>query len=124
MCSRMVGHKSLPEVCLIDSGLRAADLDTFSWWTSKSSNPIYIPKPTSWSASHLPLPPDADKVKPSFLVVSLGGTFDHLHAGHKILLSMGAWIAQNKVIVGVTGLYSYPKHFSTTFLHFADISKT
>ncbi|EAU88686.2 pantetheine-phosphate adenylyltransferase [Coprinopsis cinerea okayama7 len=33
---------------------------------------------------------------------SLGGTFDHLHAGHKILLSMGAWIASRKVIVGVT----------------------
>jgi pantetheine-phosphate adenylyltransferase len=36
-------------------------------------------------------------------VVALGGTFDHLHAGHKILLSMAAWIARKKVIVGVTG---------------------
>lgn len=36
-------------------------------------------------------------------VVALGGTFDHLHAGHKILLSMAAWIASEKVIVGVTG---------------------
>lgn len=36
-------------------------------------------------------------------VVALGGTFDHLHAGHKILLSMGAWIASEKLIVGVTG---------------------
>ncbi|EIW84947.1 Nucleotidylyl transferase [Coniophora puteana RWD-64-598 SS2] len=35
-------------------------------------------------------------------VVALGGTFDHLHAGHKILLSMAAWIASEKVIVGVT----------------------
>ncbi|KAI0256648.1 Nucleotidylyl transferase [Lactifluus subvellereus] len=35
-------------------------------------------------------------------VVALGGTFDHLHAGHKILLSMAAWIADEKVIVGVT----------------------
>ncbi|KAF6763827.1 hypothetical protein DFP72DRAFT_873522 [Ephemerocybe angulata] len=35
-------------------------------------------------------------------VVALGGTFDHLHAGHKILLSMGAWIASEKLIVGVT----------------------
>ena len=36
-------------------------------------------------------------------VVALGGTFDHLHAGHKILLSMAAWIAERKIIVGVTG---------------------
>ncbi|KAG6889843.1 hypothetical protein C0995_014321 [Termitomyces sp. Mi166 len=41
--------------------------------------------------------------KPSRLpVVALGGTFDHLHAGHKILLSMSAWITSEKIIVGVT----------------------
>ena len=38
-----------------------------------------------------------------FPVVASGGTFDHLHAGHKILLSMGTWIAQHKLIVGITG---------------------
>jgi cytidyltransferase-like protein len=41
---------------------------------------------------------------PTYPVVALGGTFDHLHAGHKILLSMAAWIADEKVIVGVTGM--------------------
>ncbi|KAF8447894.1 Nucleotidylyl transferase, partial [Boletus edulis BED1] len=35
-------------------------------------------------------------------VIAMGGTFDHLHAGHKILLSMAAWIATRKVIVGIT----------------------
>ena len=40
---------------------------------------------------------------PRYPVVALGGTFDHLHAGHKILLSMAAWIAARKIIVGVTG---------------------
>ncbi|KAI1794619.1 Nucleotidylyl transferase [Ganoderma leucocontextum] len=39
---------------------------------------------------------------PLYAVVALGGTFDHLHAGHKILLSMGAWIAKEKLIVGIT----------------------
>lgn len=107
-CSRTVSHKSLPEVYLIDPTHRTADSDTYSWWTSRSSNPVYISKPTSWSASHIPLPPDADGVKPSFPVVALGGTFDHLHAGHKILLSMAAWIARKKVIVGVTGLSLHP----------------
>lgn len=33
----------------------------------------------------------------------LGGTFDYLHPGHKILLSMAAWITTSKLIVGVTG---------------------
>lgn len=44
------------------------------------------------------------KLPPIYPVAALGGTFDHLHAGHKILLSMGAWIAKDKLIVGVTGM--------------------
>jgi len=46
--------------------------------------------------------PTSVESDPSFPVVALGGTFDHLHAGHKVLLSMSAWIATEKVIVGVT----------------------
>ncbi|KAG8862021.1 hypothetical protein FRB96_002464 [Tulasnella sp. 330] len=38
----------------------------------------------------------------TYPVVALGGTFDHLHPGHKILLSMSAWIASSKVVIGVT----------------------
>lgn len=51
---------------------------------------------------------------PSFPVVALGGTFDHLHSGHKILLSMAAWIATEKVIVGVTGKFPHPPSHSPT----------
>lgn len=36
-------------------------------------------------------------------VVAVGGTFDHLHDGHKILLSASAFLAGRKLIVGVTG---------------------
>ncbi|TFY77650.1 hypothetical protein EWM64_g6361 [Hericium alpestre] len=43
-----------------------------------------------------------DEEPSTFPVVAVGGTFDHLHAGHKILLSMAAWIAEEKLIVGVT----------------------
>uniref|UniRef100_V5ESK5 Elongator complex protein 2 n=1 Tax=Kalmanozyma brasiliensis (strain GHG001) TaxID=1365824 RepID=V5ESK5_KALBG len=35
-------------------------------------------------------------------VVALGGTFDHLHVGHKILLTMASIIADTRIIVGVT----------------------
>ncbi|KAI0320114.1 hypothetical protein OF83DRAFT_1106675 [Amylostereum chailletii] len=64
---------------------------------------------TSWA---MPGDPDGPEEPPSpivdvsepstYHVVALGGTFDHLHAGHKILLSMAAWIADEKIIVGVT----------------------
>lgn len=36
-------------------------------------------------------------------VSALGGTFDHLHDAHKILLTLAAFVAVKKVIVGVTG---------------------
>lgn len=36
-------------------------------------------------------------------VVAVGGTFDHIHDGHKILLSMAIFLAKKKLIVGVTG---------------------
>lgn len=49
----------------------------------------------------LPSPPPSG-APPLFRVAALGGTFDHLHAGHKILLSMGAWVAREKLIVGIT----------------------
>ncbi len=61
---------------------------------------------------HTPLHPTDPSIPPELPVIALGGTFDHLHAGHKILLSMAAWIASEKIIVGMTGtsphLISYP----------------
>jgi hypothetical protein len=40
---------------------------------------------------------------PGYEEVVLGGTFDRLHAGHKLLLSAAALCAQRRVLVGVTG---------------------
>ncbi|EJF66098.1 Nucleotidylyl transferase [Dichomitus squalens LYAD-421 SS1] len=57
--------------------------------------------PSGLSAPAPSSPPDPS-LPPLYPVVALGGTFDHLHAGHKILLSMGAWIAKEKLIVGIT----------------------
>ena len=37
----------------------------------------------------------------------VGGTFDHIHAGHKILLTMTALLASKTIYVGVTGKYIY-----------------
>ena len=46
----------------------------------------------------------ASNPPPFYPVTALGGTFDHLHAGHKILLSMAAYITSQKLIVGITGM--------------------
>lgn len=59
--------------------------------------------------THTPLVDAIDSAVPHTKVqegqygdVALGGTFDHLHAGHKILLSMTAWISSHRVVCGVT----------------------
>ncbi|ODV87742.1 hypothetical protein CANARDRAFT_193187 [[Candida] arabinofermentans NRRL YB-2248] len=35
--------------------------------------------------------------------VAVGGTFDHLHDGHRILLTAASFLAKSRLIVGVTG---------------------
>lgn len=37
-----------------------------------------------------------------YTVTALGGTFDHIHDGHKILLSMAAFLTSDRLIVGLT----------------------
>ncbi|AAS54135.1 AGL356Cp [Eremothecium gossypii ATCC 10895] len=37
-----------------------------------------------------------------YAVSALGGTFDHLHDGHKILLSVAALVTASRLIVGIT----------------------
>ncbi|CCF57641.1 hypothetical protein KAFR_0C06450 [Kazachstania africana CBS 2517] len=38
----------------------------------------------------------------SYKVTALGGTFDHIHDGHKILLSMASFLTSSRLIVGLT----------------------
>jgi phosphopantetheine adenylyltransferase len=45
---------------------------------------------------------DDDGSIPSFAAAGLGGTFDHLHAGHKLLLSAAAAVATRRLLVGIT----------------------
>ena len=37
------------------------------------------------------------------ILTLVGGTFDHLHPGHKILLSITAYLSSRKLICGITG---------------------
>ncbi|KAJ1971922.1 hypothetical protein H4R35_004976 [Dimargaris xerosporica] len=38
----------------------------------------------------------------SFTTTAIGGTFDHLHSGHKLLLTMAAWVTQKTLYCGVS----------------------
>ncbi|OAV94902.1 hypothetical protein, variant [Puccinia triticina 1-1 BBBD Race 1] len=49
--------------------------------------------PSSRSSNH----PDRH-----FETLALGGTFDHLHSGHKILLTIAAWLTTRRLIIGIT----------------------
>lgn len=42
-----------------------------------------------------------------FPVVALGGTFDRLHAGHKLMISSAIILAKTHVIIGLTGALTY-----------------
>ncbi|KAG6833060.1 hypothetical protein H0H87_011804 [Tephrocybe sp. NHM501043] len=83
----------LPEhvSALRQSYLTAADHDSIE-------HPVASTSSSPSSLSQL----SAERTPPRLPVVAIGGTFDHLHAGHKILLSMAAWITSEKIIVGVT----------------------
>ncbi|GAA6014277.1 hypothetical protein JCM11491_005025 [Sporobolomyces phaffii] len=71
--------------------------DIITWDASEAS--------AAPATSPRPRPEAPDRIarhRDSYEVVALGGTFDHLHAGHKILLTMACSIATRKIIVGVS----------------------
>ncbi|EYB93540.1 hypothetical protein Y032_0181g865 [Ancylostoma ceylanicum] len=47
-------------------------------------------------------PQDLSVIQPKYKKVVLGGTFDRLHNGHKVLLSKAALLASESVVCGVT----------------------
>ncbi|CAL9729500.1 phosphopantetheine adenylyltransferase [Monosporozyma unispora] len=53
------------------------------------------------SANHHPVGNDS-KDQNKYSVCALGGTFDHIHDGHKILLTMSAFLTSKRLIVGLT----------------------
>ena len=59
---------------------------------------------SSSSPPSAPVFPPASASSPlsSFRHVVLGGTFDHFHIGHKLLLSTAAFLSSSSILVGVT----------------------
>ncbi|RHZ80613.1 hypothetical protein Glove_134g207 [Diversispora epigaea] len=74
----------------------------FNTSTLPPSPPPPPPPPPPLSPSHNFTNFPENKIQ-NYKNVAVGGTFDHLHAGHKILLTMSAWITRQRLICGVTG---------------------
>lgn len=84
----------------------------------------FVKGSASLLASHAarPLETGEDVARlPQYRVIALGGTFDHLHVGHKILLSMAALCATSKIIVGVTDDSMLTKKKSAHLLEDIDV---
>ncbi|KAL1917146.1 uncharacterized protein VTP21DRAFT_4802 [Calcarisporiella thermophila] len=63
------------------------------------SFPLEEPRPQSQESGEIAQ--DALDMK-HYRVAAVGGTFDHLHPGHKILLTMTAWLAEERLVCGIT----------------------
>ncbi|KAA1113817.1 hypothetical protein PGTUg99_023754 [Puccinia graminis f. sp. tritici] len=50
-----------------------------------------------------PSSPSLETENVLFNTFALGGTFNHLHSGHKILPTMVAWLTTHRLIVWITG---------------------
>ncbi|ORY37231.1 Nucleotidylyl transferase [Rhizoclosmatium globosum] len=69
---------------------------------------VALPSTPRFEASHaFKYVPVTNVVDPKTVV--LGGTFDHLHQGHLILLSMAALLAEEKLICGVYDFANTPQ---------------
>jgi hypothetical protein len=65
--------------------------------------PVLQPDPLLILGRGRVIPKEAADQGLSFEVVALGGTFDRLHAGHRLLLAAAALVTTQMLYVGVTG---------------------
>ncbi|KAJ1801718.1 hypothetical protein LPJ59_000009 [Coemansia sp. RSA 2399] len=81
-----------------------------TWWPAPmTQNLVVYPQsaaPTESRGQQSGLAPSSSTRRPvpwtSYPHVALGGTFDHLHVGHKILLTAGALAATKRIVCGIS----------------------
>ncbi|KAH3671660.1 hypothetical protein OGAPHI_000365 [Ogataea philodendri] len=92
-----------------DPGLKDAKLVTFDEVHDSLDYPKIIVLPQDLEEVDLPaftkpsISVTQDATYHQYEVCAVGGTFDHLHSGHKILLTAAVFLTKTKLIVGVTG---------------------
>ncbi|KAL9934101.1 hypothetical protein V8E36_007183 [Tilletia maclaganii] len=82
------------EVFVMDEEGNLRSVPASTTYKRHASSSTSAPPDPETSATVTPLP--------QYPVVALGGTFDHLHPGHKILLGSACTLATRKLIVGIT----------------------
>ncbi len=88
---------SYPDVTCYTNGQSISELDGLSIKICKSLKDEEAPFDHS--------PKEFDKLLPhSYDTVALGGTFDRLHAGHKLMISSAIVLAKIQVVIGLTGI--------------------
>lgn len=77
--------------------------DAFHDWGYDSKEQLELHSVQRSSTTPSTIMNDHDESEESIHQVSaVGGTFDHFHDGHKMLLTASAFVTKNKLIVGVT----------------------
>ncbi|RCH91743.1 hypothetical protein CU098_000010 [Rhizopus stolonifer] len=91
-------------VCILDTGKMVNGHGYLAPLQSKGHRIIQLTSTQDAQALYgLRMHENTDPIEPLvFQRVAVGGTFDHLHAGHKILLTMTALLTQSSMVVGVT----------------------
>ncbi|KAI9356079.1 hypothetical protein BD770DRAFT_420418 [Pilaira anomala] len=87
-------------VCVVEKDKEQVNV----WNAERTDSPLDCHVLTdSHKDKHIELTENTGPIEPLvFKRVAVGGTFDHLHAGHKILLTMTAILSKECMVVGVT----------------------
>lgn len=90
------------------SGLQRSHTDT-------SDAPNGDAHPTDWvsvTSVDYPFGDGPRRLHDAYDTVAVGGTFDRLHAGHRLLLTTAAWATRNNLRIGITSdtLLAHKKH--------------
>lgn len=102
--SSLSAHRALREWAAAHAPLRAVLLVGGAWEADAGAPAALAPGLAPERVDPAPTDPSggAPEAAPHGRVAAVGGTFDHLHIGHKLLLSMATLCASHELVVGVT----------------------